>query len=101
MKRTVRAPRIPKGESQSVTIANQEKQISLLIDRCEELRKERDQFQEAWLAEKKNANEEFASYEEATRLVTEASRKITRIEGWQDCARELLGLQIESVAPGA
>ncbi len=41
MKHGIRAPREPRYEAASVTVANQAKQIKLLIDRCAALEKER------------------------------------------------------------
>ncbi len=41
MRTKIRAPKIPRGESASITIGNQAKQIQLLIDRCAALEKER------------------------------------------------------------
>lgn len=46
-KSTIRPPRKPRGENPKTTIANQEKQIKLLIDRCEELRKDREAERDA------------------------------------------------------
>ncbi len=43
-KHGIRTPRKPWKEPKTTTIANQERQIKVLIDRTEELRKERDEL---------------------------------------------------------
>jgi hypothetical protein len=74
----IRPPRVPKNEALKVTILNQEKQIVLLIDRVEEVVKERDEFKRR-LA-----------------MAEQIATVYERLLGWQDCAREILhGDQIQ------
>lgn len=86
----IRAPRKPRGEDLSVTMANQDRQIQLLIDRVEELRKERDElgrkvsFQ---MADIERLRDEVESYRLTYEAMTEAAN---RMRGWQDCAREII-----------
>lgn len=60
----IKPPAIPSGEDPEVTIGNQANQIQLLINRCEELNHR--------LTDKT------------------AEMALKRMEGWQDCAREIL-----------
>jgi hypothetical protein len=86
-----RPSRKPPGEDLVVTVANQDRQIQVLIDRVEELRKERDvlglkvRVQMEDIARHKDAGESLS--EEVFRL----KYVIARMEGWQDCAREIFG----------
>ena len=96
-KAKIKPPRAPKGESPKVTIANQERQINLLITRLEtvnrdnqSLEKERDDWKR--LAE--DVQEELSarntlSAEQDTGLA-DMERAYDRLLGWQDCAREML-----------
>lgn len=80
----IRPPRAPKGEDAKVTIANQEKQISLLLDRCEELRKERDEFERKFLGQ-------FEMSGSLAKQLSDCQASYTRMQGWQDLAREIIG----------
>ena len=80
----IRPPRIPLGETRLVTIANQEKQISLLLDRCEELRRERDEFERKY-----RFQSEIAS--DLAGKLADVQTAYTRMEGWRDLAREIIG----------
>ena len=87
----IKPPRIPPGEELKVTIANQEKQISLLLDRCEGLRKERDD-----LGKKVSFQMgDIARLEDEVGRLTLVSQQMeqahVRMEGWRDCAREIIG----------
>lgn len=82
-KHGIRPPRKPRGENPKVTIANQDRQIRLLIDRCAELENQRRAFED----------------ELRNRRLLEVQH--TRLQGWQDCAREVLGLALNSTAPGS
>jgi hypothetical protein len=76
-------PRKPRGEAAKVTIANQDKQIRLLIDRCEDLRLTRDK-QESYISQI------LGELEKSHRREEEAEKAHLRVLGWQDLARELL-----------
>lgn len=78
----VRAPRKPKGESAKVTIANLELQVRNLTARIAEVVQGRD-------AAYKDAE---AAYKERNRLIG-VHESYTRLQGWQDCARELLEIE--------
>lgn len=79
----IKPPRKPRGESPKITIANQDNQIRLLIDRCEELRVTRDK-QEAYISQI------LGELEKSHRREEEAEKAHLRMLGWQDLARELL-----------
>jgi|SRR5882724_1407186 len=94
-KHGIRAPKAPKGEDPSVTINNQDMQIKALINRCEELRKERDELnksreamEEAWVA----ANEMASGLAESLSKLQEGH---SRLLGWQNCAREVIKIMAE------
>jgi len=94
-KHGIRAPKAPKGEDPSVTINNQDMQIKVLIDRCEVLRKERDElkkasesFEQAWLA----SNEMASGLAESLSKLQEGH---SRLLGWQNCAREVIKIMVE------
>jgi hypothetical protein len=93
----VRAPRKPKGEDLAVTVANQDKQITVLIARCEELSALRDQYK----SDRDVARAEISRLKQA--METQKSDRqsmihvLDRLRGWQDCAREILhGGQIQT-----
>lgn len=76
------APRIPIGEKTSTTLAMQEKQIKLLVDRCEELERQRTAAFEA-------ADDAQHQLKGGNHLLDSMRDAHTRLLGWQDCAREL------------
>lgn len=77
----VRPPNRPKRESPAVTIGNLELQVRNLTNRVAQVVQERD-----------------AARRDATEACTERNRlapiqeAYTRLQGWQDCAREVLNL---------
>ena len=79
----VRPPRTPKGEPLRVTLANQDKQIAMLIRRTEDLVDERS-------ALRTELQEVQAERDAADKLAADVDRSNVRLQGWQDCARELL-----------
>ena len=64
----IHPPKVPKGESVKTTIALQDNQIRMLIDRCETLQRERAAL--------------VSGYEKELAY--------SRLLGWQDCVRELM-----------
>ena len=78
----VRAPRVPKGEPAKVTIANLERHIRDLIKRCETVVRERDEARA----------DAATAYAQRNQLLP-MQEAHTRLQGWQDCARELLELE--------
>ena len=87
----IRPPRTPRHEDLSITIANQGRQIEVLITRCEELRKERDELGRKvsfYMADMDRLGEEN---EKLTDKLAAATAVQTRMSGWQDCAREIIG----------
>lgn len=72
MAKRILPPRKPRGESVKTTIALQDKQIRMLIDRCETLQRER--------AALLSGCEKELAY--------------SRLLGWQDCVRELMNDRI-------
>lgn len=93
-KHGIRAPRKPRGEDPAVTIANQARQIKVLIDRCSELSEARD----AAMAEA-DISDGLAKF--ANERAEKLECVIARMEGWRDCAREILGMGLDIIAPGA
>lgn len=89
-------PRIPKNENHRITIGNQLKQINILIDRIECLTKERDQHISTAKLHKDQI-QKLTFEVESINLNLSVSEKrnrdlqniISRMNGWQDCAREV------------
>jgi len=81
----IRAPRIPKGESSAITLANQKRQINMLLARVEKLTEQ----VELYARDCRQAEVQL----EAIRSTKENMNKTyTRMLGWQDCAREYFNL---------
>jgi len=94
-KHGIRAPKTPKGEDPAITMANQDLQIKVLIDRCEELRKERDELkksheiiEQSWMG----SNEMASGLAESLSKLQEGH---SRLLGWQNCAREIIKIMAE------
>lgn len=85
-KSKIRPPRKPRGEDPKVTIANQERQITLLIDRVTAL--ERDN---RTMKQERDLVYNMAAHDKERVAQAEATHK--RLLGWQDCAREMLELE--------
>lgn len=86
----VRAPRKPKDEELAVTVANQDKQIKVLIERCQELCKERDDLGgkvSHQMADIARLTDSLGREKESLAAMTHV---MDRLRGWQDCAREVL-----------
>jgi hypothetical protein len=83
-------PRKPRGESDKVTIANQDNQIKLLVDRVEQLGKDYEQMRTWWWDERTKAIESAAALEKSITELTNVKNAYQRMLGWQDLARELL-----------
>jgi len=87
----IKPPRTPKGEDLSVSIANQGRQIEVLITRCEELRKERDELGRKvsfYMADIARLEAEVGRLILVSQQMEQAQ---VRMRGWQDCAREIIG----------
>jgi len=89
-------PRIPRNEDHITTIGNQLKQINILIDRVECLTKERDQHISIAQNHKDQIQKltvEVASINLNLSVSEKRNRDlqniIARMNGWQDCAREV------------
>lgn len=76
-------PRKPRGESAKTTIANQDNQIRMLIDRIEQLTDELGREQRLGMAGN-------AIFEKTSQDLNDKVLAYTRLLGWQDCAREML-----------
>lgn len=86
----IHPPKIPKGERAKVTIANQEKQIKLLIDRCEKLNGMLD-HSNGRIDDLSGQNGILNGLlEEQREQYTELSDAFSRLSGWQDCIREFI-----------
>lgn len=100
-KHGIRAPRKPRGEDPAVTIPNQAKQITLLIDRCDFLQHTLDA--KTMLADE--LSKSLAGTLDQLNLTAgclgDTQQAYTRLQGWQDCAREMLGTRLDTTAPGA
>lgn len=92
-KHGIRAPRKPAKEDLSVTVANQDKQIKLLIDRCATLEQERNLLK---MDQEIHRDKLQLSHEQIDRMEEAA----IRTRGWQDLAREILVPMFPSNAPG-
>lgn len=86
----IRPPHKPKGEPSDVTIANQDNQIRLLVDRVEQLGKDYEQMRTWWWDERTRAIDSAAALEKAKTELTNVKDAHQRMLGWQDCAREIL-----------
>lgn len=100
-KHGIRPPRKPRGENPKVTIANQDRQIKLLIERCEELRVENEYHQQTFKRMQAAHAEERSIFDQTCADLNARNIEHTRLLGWQDCAREMLGLALNSNAPGS
>jgi len=107
-KHGIRAPHIPPKENPAVTIANQERQIKVLIDRCEELRKESDinygnakALSEEIVSLRKQSEIKNGLLDKHREQYAVLSDAYSRLSGWRDCAREMLGTRLDTTAPGA
>lgn len=85
----IHPPKIPKAEHAKVTIANQERQIKLLIDRCEELHGENDHLGRIIDSNEKHRAAMQEIFDKTCEDCNAKSIAYTRLLGWQDCAREL------------
>ncbi len=79
----IRPPRKPPGEAAKTTIALQDKQIKMLIDRCAILEKERD-------GARMDARTEASAARYFQKESLERERVCIRQNGWADCAREII-----------
>ena len=97
MANRVLPPRKPRGEPAKITIANQDNQIRMLVSRVQEVVRESN----VNYANAKGLSEELtkANQDRHTawetvkfhqRNVADLEKVIQRMEGWQDCAREIL-----------
>jgi hypothetical protein len=71
----IHPPKVPKGESAKTTIALQDKQIKMLIERCQFLEQQRETA--------------VLAYEKMTKI-PQIELAHARLQGWQDCMRELI-----------
>jgi len=86
----IHPPKMPKGEDPAVTIANQDLQIKLLTERVVELKKNSDDNYESakqWRQKQTSTQETLSRAREEFKKLESA---YTRLQGWQDCAREIL-----------
>lgn len=84
----IKPPPKPRGESPKVTIANQDAQIRMLIGRIEHLSKLNDDAC-ARLKQVIAENDRLGMIDSQFRSLQQVH---TRMLGWQDCAREVLGV---------
>ena len=94
---TIRPPRRPKNEDPEVTIANNKLGIKLLIERVQVLTKERDDaLKELQSVADLSAHRatEIENHKSCGQLLCDKiaamEKAHTRLQGWQDCARELI-----------
>lgn len=80
----IRPPKTPRHEDPSITIANQECQIRLLLDRVEVLQKERDEFERKYLGQSEMTSSLAGQ-------LGDVQSAYARMQGWKDCAREIIG----------
>lgn len=100
-KHGIRPPRKPRGENPKVTIGNQDKQIKLLIRRCFDLETACN-TSNARLTEAKGQYEAVsAMLEDQRQQYDNLAHDFSKLSGWQDCAREVPGLALNSTAPGS
>lgn len=96
-KPTIRPPRAPKGEDPKVTIANLERTIYTLISRVQvlvtgyddmkkELRSAHDEIE----SHKRCGDDLMNDIEVLKKKLSNADAALTRLRGWQDCAREII-----------
>lgn len=100
----VRPPRKIKDEPASVTIANQDIQIRNMIERVQALVIERDGWQRKYnsaMGDVGNKNSVIDGLQSQTGIMAEQIANmhsvITRMEGWRDCAREVLDLNCAEI----
>lgn len=98
-KSKIRPPRKPRGEDPKVTIANQEKQIELLIARCQNLHKENNELAESLRVEQATLHVSRDLCDQHRNRYESLQQVQTRMLGWQDCAREMLELKHPRIIP--
>ena len=89
-------PRKPKGEDPADTIAMQDRQINMLINRIEQLtgdlaesHKEKESVERSWTATSD-------MIVETSHRLDKVSAANTRLLGYQDCAREVIQMMLDS-----
>ena len=80
VRRRVKPPPIPQGEDPQVTISNQNIQIDILLDRIAKLTRDLEV-----------ANAQLEMQRGLAAELGKLQSVVNRMEGWKDCAREVLG----------
>lgn len=91
MKHGIKAPRKSYLESKDTTILNQEKQVKLLFERCVKLETERNDALVKLSAKDCQHRVVTDMLEDRHQQYIELEDAYSRLSGWQDCAREILG----------
>lgn len=94
----IRKPKIPRGEDPQVTIKNQERLISFLVDRCQQWQKRIDSLHNMDQSIQKSHELEREIFNRTARELNDKTNAYTRMLGWQDCAREMLELRADTMA---
>jgi hypothetical protein len=96
-KTKIRSPRRPRDESAAVTIGNLELQVRNLTARCAELVEFRDEWQRKYHAAISAIDERDSillgvqgQRDIYAEQLADSQRTVTRMEGWMDCAREIM-----------
>ena len=97
-KHGIRAPRIPRDERPAVTLASQAKQIKTLIDRCSQLEAERHEANMQALQVYADRKEMSRKLDTSKDEIERQNEVIQRLNGYQDCAREIFELLVHPKA---
>ena len=91
----IKPPRKPRGESLKVTMAMQEKQIQLLINRVESLNNMLTASNHRIDEVAEERDDAMKVIETRRLLFEEFERSMDRLRGWQECAREVMGIDLK------
>jgi hypothetical protein len=83
-------PRKPRDESAKTTIALQDNQIRMLVDRCHELKILLDREIGYREMDKQHHESMQEIFDKTAEDLNAKVLAYTRLQGWQDCAREIL-----------
>jgi len=104
----VSPPRKPRGEPAGITIGNLRRDVHNLTQRCAELVRQRDSYMEECTKLKSDHHNYGMQHILTAQRLSDVERSYGRLQGWQDCAREVMGVDRAEIridrpmiAPGA
>ncbi len=89
-KPTLKAPPIPKSENPAITLANQERQINMLLARIEQLTEQVDTYAKDCRHAEEVSDKTQMKLDDMRQHSFELEHIKSRLLGWQCCAREVI-----------